>query len=150
MCGDLKIEKEQCNNISSGLPKCQSKLEWVNEQWMFNPKAYATGDNRCLVMLYKSFVSHHPANMCTVTLPLFLAVCHNIEQKNVRIWYNTKPLGVNSIGRFMSTSTVSGKISNHRCRKMSIINILNNDIHPLFATQVSGHRKMDSLNTYLT
>ena len=80
----------------------------------------------------------------------FLAVCHGIEYKNNVIWYHAKPLGVNSIGQFMSKAltllnlNVSVKIANHSCRKTSITNMLNSGIHPLFVTQISGHKKVES------
>ena len=45
-------------------------------------------------------------------------------------------------------SNVSGKIANHSCRKTSITIMLNSDIHPLFVTQISGHKIVDSLNNY--
>ena len=61
----------------------------------------------------------------------------------INLIINGKPLGVNSIGRFMSKAStllnwnVSEKIANHSCRKRSITNMLNSDIHPLFVTQIS-------------
>ena len=126
----------------------------MGHQRLFNLKAYATVDERCTVKLYRSFISHRPKSMCEDSSPLFLAGRHGIEYKNNVIWYHAKPLGVNSIGQFMSkastslNSNVSGKIANYSCRKTSITNILNSDIHPLFVTQISGHKKVDSLNNY--
>ena len=33
-------------------------------------------------------------------------------------------------------------------RKTSITKLLSNDIHPLYVSQLSGHKKVDSLNSY--
>ena len=130
----------------------------MNGQWATSvystQKHTRTGDEKCAVKLYRSFISHRPKNLCEDSSPLFLAVRHDIEYKNKVIWYHAKTLGVNCIRQFMSkvstllNSNVSGKIANHSSRKTSITNMLNSDIHTLFVTQISGHKKVDSLNNY--
>ena len=40
------------------------------------------------------------------------------------------------------------KIANHSARKTRIINLLNNNTHTVYVTQLSGHKNTDSLNHY--
>ena len=119
MFGDLKIEKELNDGaeylvwLTERSTKTRTDELAMGHQRLFNPKAYATGDERCAVKLYRSFISHRPKTMCEDSSPLFLAVRHGIEYKNNVIWYHAKPLGVNSIGQFMSTLL---NLNNKRCK----------------------------------
>ena len=120
----------------------------------FNPKAFETGDERCPVKLFNEFVSHRSQQSCAEESPLFLQVRFNIDYKTEKIWYYEKPLGKNSIGNFMKSARTilnhpsRGKISNHSARKTTITNLLENNINPLHVQQVSGHKKLESLNQY--
>ena len=123
----------------------------------FNPKAFATGDNRCPVFFFKEFVSHRPKNMCREDSPLFLQVRYQIDPIVVKEWYLSKPLGKNSIGEFLgkarsilNNNRSTGKISNHSARKTTITNLMNNNINPLHIQQISGHKRLESLNNYNT
>ena len=106
MFGDLKIEKELNNGaeypvwLTERSTKTRTGERAMGHQRLFNPKAYATGEERGAVKLYRLFIS--PKTMCEDSTPLFLAVRHDIEYKNNVIWYHAKPLGVNSIGQFVS------------------------------------------------
>ena len=42
------------------------------------------------------------------------------------------------------------KVSNHSARKTPITNLLNSNIHPLHVSQLSGHKNIESLNSYHT
>ena len=39
-------------------------------------------------------------------------------------------------------------MANHSARKTSITNLLNENVSPLHVQQISGHKKLDSLNNY--
>ena len=88
--------------------------------------------------------------------PLFLAVRYNIDYNTESIWYHAKPLGKNSIGEFLSkasvllssSKTTKGKVANHSARKTAITDLLNENIHPIHVSQLSGHKKLESLNLY--
>ena len=91
--------------------------------------------------------------------PLFLQVRYNIDYNSEIIRFYDKPLGKNSIGQFMrkartilnSENANKGKISNHSARKTTITtNLLNENINPLHVHQISGHKKLESLNQYNT
>ena len=74
------------------------------------------------------------------------------------IWYFERPLGKNSHGKFMAkakeilgySGTSRSKVANHSAWKISISTLLNNDIHPLHVSQLSGHKNTDSLKSYHT
>ena len=55
-----------------------------------------------------------------------------------------------SKARKLLESNSSGKISNHSARKTTVTNLLNNDINPLHVQQITGHKKLESLNSYNT
>ena len=42
------------------------------------------------------------------------------------------------------------KISNHSARKTSITTLLNNNVHPMHVSQLSGHKNIESLKSYHT
>jgi len=91
--------------------------------------------------------------MCNEESPLFLQVRYNVDFKSENIWYYDKPLGKNSIGDFMKNARQSlpikqGKISNHSARKTTITNLLSANINPLHVQQISGHKRLESLNHY--
>ena len=45
-------------------------------------------------------------------------------------------------------SNFKGKVANHSARKTSKTNLLNENVNPLYVTQLSGHKKLESLNNY--
>ena len=122
----------------------------------FNPKAFAIGNERCPVKFFKEFVSHRPTEMCKDDSPLFLQVPYTVEYTSNKVWYFSKPLGKNSVREFMSKARIilennpSGKISNYSARNTTVTNLLNQEINPLHVQQISGHKKLESLNSYHT
>ncbi len=99
------------------------------------PKAYATGNERCPVRLFKKFKSRHPSEMNEVDSPFFLAIKHK-RAPDDNTWYMKCPLGKNQIGKFLSATAknaglpqVSGaKVTNHFVRKTSISRLLDADM----------------------
>ena len=95
---------------------------------------------------------------CVKMTPLFsykFVTMLNIPTSN-KVWYFSKPLRKNYIGEFMSKARIilendsSGKILNHSARKTTTTNLLNQQINPLHVQQISGHKKLESLNSYHT
>ena len=70
-------------------------------QRAFNPRAYETKTPRFLVLLYEKFISLHPDDSKESDSPFFLTVvpAHKIQND---IWYCSRPLGKNSLSKFMS------------------------------------------------
>ena len=127
------------------------------------PKVYATGTNRCPIMMYKMFKSHRPGEMNSQDSPFFLALRHN-RKLDSHIWYKKAPLGKNEIGKFMQQAAgrsglaqrIGGKVSNHSVRKTSISRLLDanrehcaTNIVPSenFPAQLSGHKNTQSLQS---
>ena len=73
-------------------------------------------------------------------------------------WYYNRPLGKNKLGEFLnkasshlpsqSSTTSRSKISNHSVRKTAITTLLENNVDPLHVSQLSGHKNIESLNSY--
>ncbi len=123
----------------------------------FQPKIYATDTNRCPVKYYKLFESHRPAEMNTPDAPFFLAVRHGNRRENSHIWYKKWPLGKNAIGQFMSKAAdkaglqrSGAKVCNHSVRKTSISRLLDANTPEIFVAQLSGHKSLQSLQSYKT
>ena len=121
----------------------------------FQPKTYATGNERCPVRLFKKFKSHRPSEMNKVDSPLFLAIKYK-RAPDDNTWYMKCPLGKNQIGKFLSTTAknaglpqVSGaKVTNHSVRKTSISRLLDANMPENFVAQHSGHKSTESLQSY--
>lgn len=160
--GDVKIEKDFSTGceylvwLTERSTKTRNGERPLGHKRSFNPKAFATGTDRCPVKIFKEYVSHRPTEMCKDDSPLFLQVCYNVEYTSNKFWYFPKPLGKNSVGQFLSKarkvldSNSAGKISNHSARKTTVTNLLNQDINPLHVQQITGHKKLESLNSYNT
>ena len=78
------------------------------------------------------------------------------ENTSNKVSYFSKLLRKNSVVEFISKARIilknnsSGKILDHRTRKTTITNLLNQEINPLHLQQISGHKKLKSLNSYHT
>ena len=76
---------------------------------------------------------------------------------NSDIWYYNRPLGKNKLGEFLSkaanvlqqrSASSRSKVSNHSARKTAITSLLEKNVNPLHVSQLSGHKNVDSLNSY--
>jgi integrase len=87
--------------------------------------------------------------------PFYLAVKHNCRA-NDQIWYKKSPLGKNEIGNLLSTAAKKAnlqqgqgaKITNHSVQKTSISRLLDADIPENYVAQLSGHKSIESLQSY--
>ena len=123
----------------------------------FGPPAYATGTERCPVGLYRFFEAQRPKAMNEVGSPLYLAINTTGWNNSKSSWYLEAPLGKNTMGSFLSkaralleqdTGSSSGKVSNHSCRKAGITRMLEADVPPHLVAQLSGHKRVESLQSY--
>ena len=132
----------------------------MDHQRDLNSKAWEEpGSPRCPVRVFRCFLSHRPDDMQSKKSPVFLQVRYGINYKIERVWYYSKDLGKNSIGKFMSDAKKllpnaasrrinATKISNHSARKTTITTLLDAKVDPLTVKQLSGHKKVDSLAMY--
>ena len=134
----------------------------MGSERLFNPKAYATGNKNCPVAIFREFISRRPDDMMDDNSPLFLQckwthVVGNIDG-SIKTWYYNRPLGKNSIGKFLSEAVKNkllpkgksskSKVANHSARKTSLSKLLSENVHPIIVKQLSGHKKAESLNNY--
>ena len=91
--GDLKIDKDftsACEYLvwlTGRSTKTRNGERPLGHNRSFNPKAFATGDERCLVKIFKEFVSHCPTEICKDDSDLFLQVRYNVEYTSKKVWY---------------------------------------------------------------
>ena len=52
-----------------------------------------------------------------------------------------------SKARIILENNPSGKISNYSARNTTVTNLLNQEINPLHVQQISGYKKLESLNS---
>ena len=78
-----------------------------------------------------------------------------IKNPNCKIWYRNAPIGKNTIGSiakriFGNAVLNSSKKSDHSARKTGIQCLLHAGIPPTNVQQLSGHKNVQSLNSYST
>ena len=157
--GDIKVDKdakghemlvwnkERGTNIRTG-EKAQA------DKGKFPPIATATGSSRCPVKLFKMFECHRSDAMKQPESPFFLAIKRNLTPGD-QIWYYDSPLGKNKVGEILTkaraildTNQSAGKISNHSLRKTTVARLPDNDDDPIFVSQLTGHKRLESLNSH--
>jgi integrase len=153
--GDVELQNDPEDNremlvwLAERGTKTRSGQE-QGHQRAFQPKLYATNFDRCIPVEF-----HRPVEMNKPDLPFYSAVKHNCRA-NDQIWYEKSPLGKNEIGNFLSTAAKKAnlqqgqvaKITNHSVRKTSISRLLDADIPENYVAQLSGHKSIDSLQSY--
>ena len=162
--GDISVQKD----FDTG----EEYLEWHTErstktrngektlghERKYNPPAFATDTERCPVKLFKEFARHRPESTRTDDSPFYLTIRTTVDYETDPVWYFPRPMGKNTIAEFLSKArtlldgtgmkTTKGKIANHTCRKTSLSTRLQKDVNPLHVQQLSGHKKLESLNSY--
>ena len=159
--GDVELQQDPLTG--------QERLVWLAErgtktrigqehghQRSFQPKIFATDNNRCPIKFYKAFESHRPAEMKKPDSPFYLAVRHHRKPTDT-IWYMKSPLGKNEIGKFMVKAAEKAglgssgkKLTNHSVRKTCISRLLDANVPETFVAQLSGHKNINSLQHYKT
>lgn len=119
------------------------------------PKMYEDKSNadRCPVNTYLAYKEHRPTSMMTDESPFYLAV-NNENPKPGQMWFKCSPLGVNSLRSMLknmirdSGLETDKKLVNHSTRKHLVQKLVDNDIPPNEIIQITGHKKVNSLNNY--
>ena len=75
----------------------------------FCPRAYETKDERCPVQIYKSYVARRPQSMLQPDAPFYLALKVRFDPTE-SVWYQSRPLGKNEIGSFLSDAAICAGI----------------------------------------
>ena len=127
-----------------------------SHQRAFNPIAHEFDGGRCPVKIYKEYVKRRPVEACTPDSRFYLTpIPENRLKPNAEKWFYASPMGKNNIGKMLKgvdhlVQKVGSraKVSNHSVRKTSICRLLQNGVHPVHVTQLSGHKNIDSLKSY--
>ena len=119
----------------------------------FNPKAHATGNERCPIHLYLKFAGHRPEEMKKPESPFFLAINRKRKPED-KIWFMRSALGKNKIGEFLAKAArnagLPGNLTNHSVRKTCISRQMDADVPENYVAQLSGHKHLKSLDSYKT
>ena len=125
--------------------KTRYRVEGQQER-LFPPRMYATGNSRCPVSIFKKMIAHRPPD---VNDPFFLAT---IPSPQGDVWFKKQPMGVGKVGNMMKVlyqhGIFKGKKTHHSARKSMITRLIEIDVLPLIIAQLSGHKSLKSLNSY--
>ena len=119
----------------------------------FAPKMWATNTNQCPVQFYKCYLSKRPVAATDPDSPFYLAVNRNRSAGDP--WYKNAPLGKTKLGGFMTTAAKAvgmhqKRLTNHCARKTQIQRLVDNEFAPTVVAQLSGHKNLKSLDSYMT
>lgn len=119
----------------------------------FCPTKPASNNTRCPVFFCKAFRSHRLTEMNKPESPFYLAIKYKRKRKaDDPVWYAKAPLGKNSLGKFLKMAEkrtgFQGNVTNHAVRKTSIGCLLDADVPSNYVAQLSGHKKLKSLDSY--
>jgi len=88
----------------------------------FQPKLFQTGEERCLLALFRQCISRRPPNLRR-SGPFYLSIKYNRGSGN-EVWYKVQPMGENKINSMMKNiisettlETSEKRFSNHSARK---------------------------------
>lgn len=113
----------------------------------------ASNNTRCPVFFCKAFRGHCPTEMNKPESSFYLAIKYKRKRKtDDPVWYANAPLGKNSLGKFLKMAEkrtgFQGNVTNHAVRKTSIGCLLDADVPSNYVAQLSGHKKLKSLDSY--
>ena len=103
---------------------------------------------------FKAYLSHRPPEANTPDSPFYLGIKYKRQSDSI-IWYKNQPMGKNKLGKFMaSASTEIGitdkKVTNYSVRKTMIQRLMDAKFTPNEVAQLSGHKNLKSLDSYMT
>ena len=116
------------------------------------PKMFATGGERCPVMLFEEMLARRPPEMKD-SGPFYLTT---ISKPKSQVWFSRQRMGEHKIGQLMKdmavkpglTAATGKKITNHSSRKTCVQKLKNAGIPRDKIIDVTGHRNVLSLNSY--
>ncbi|XP_078380345.1 uncharacterized protein KIAA1958-like [Oculina patagonica] len=148
--GDFKIVSTSAGKYVEWSVERLRKIS-ANER-KFNPKMWATNhEERCPVMLFEEYIAQRPSEMCLPDSPFWIAI--NYKPLNGKLLKNQK-MGIKKINGLMKAmvekiSDANGqKYTNHSNRKTLITTLLENNVERSDIGQLSGHRNVQSLDSY--
>ena len=115
------------------------------------PKMFATGDPRCPVQFFKTYLAHRPEEMRN-SGPFYLSI---FEKPKSDVWYKKQRMGVNKIDSFMKNMAweaeldVEGrKLTNHSVGKTVVKKLKASNQRRSAIIGVTSHTRERSLENY--
>lgn len=124
------------------------------------PKAFSFANgspDRDPVFVYKVYSEKRPSSMKDSDSPFYLGINYTKNPTEIP-WFKASPMGVNKLNSLMKTMADKAgfdhdekrRLTNHSARKIMIQKLNDNNIPPTHIMQLSGHRKVQSVNNYST
>ena len=112
------------------------------------PRKYETNQQLCPVKSFEKFLSKlNPDNEALFQKPL------SKYRKDGAVWYGKTPIGVNQLYEFIphlsAEAGLSKRYTNHCTRTMVATNLCDAGVSNIGIMSVTGHRNVQSLNTYI-
>jgi len=109
-----------------------------------------SGTDQCPVRIYQEFARHRPSDYCEPESRFCLKPVRN---PTTDVWFSRQPLRKNLIGSLAKVMAHKAGLSstnktNHSARKTAIQTSLHTGIPPTDVIQLTGHKNMQSLNSY--
>ena len=116
------------------------------------PKMFATGGEKCPVMLFEEMLSRRPPELKNCG-PFYLTT---ISKPKGQVWFSRQRMAEHKIGQIMKdmavksglTAATAKKITNHSSRKTCVQKLKNAGVPRDKIIDVTGHRNVLSLNSY--
>ena len=119
------------------------------QERLFDPKIWATGNERCPVKCLDEFLRRRPASMKLADSPFYIAV---IENPATEIWYKDQRMGVKPLQNMLKNMSksvgITKRVTNHSARRTMLRTLQHGGIDRYDICQLSGHRNPKSLDEY--
>ena len=109
-----------------------------------------SGTDQCPVRVYREFARHRPLDVCEPESRFYL---QPVKNPRTSVWYTRQPLGKNTIGSIAKVMAQKAGLAatnktNHSGRKTAVQTLLHAGIPPTDVMQLTGHKNVQSLNSY--
>lgn len=159
--GDIQIKKDSTGQEYMTLIERNSKTRdgsVPNDSRETQQKIFcscSTNSDRCVVELWKAFISRRPTDCCSPEDPLYLQAKSDdqISRSHTDIWFKHLPLGANSLGKFLPKACNLAGIEprgNHGVRATTVQRLRKADIPDDQIIQITGHKSVRTLAVYDT
>jgi hypothetical protein len=115
----------------------------------------STGEDRCVVEIFRELIKRRPADFCQPEHPLYLQykTDKQLESSGSSVWFKREPLGVGSLGKFLPKACVLADLAprgNHGVRATAVQRLREAKVPDDKIIQVTGHKSVRTLAIYDT
>lgn len=113
------------------------------------------GMSKCVIEVWKCFISHRPEDFCGSDDPLYLQckMDDHIKKSNSDVWYKQQPLGTNSLGKLLPKACMMAGLEprgNHGVRATTVQRLREGGVPDDHIIQITGHKSVRTLSVYDT